>query len=143
MAGCEAQRLFVTGKRARIAGEARWIEREGKMRSIIDASSCGGGPVLRGLKPGCLEQGWLHAKARCVLSGYRRYGGYARKLARASGLVGFKARGGFTSYRVAEGGAHRVRWSINRSETRRAVATAFPNCARSRNHISRYRLNPP
>jgi len=81
------------------AEEARWVDREAKLRSIILRPSMvltwvlG---VLTALSIGAFDQGWLHAKLLFVvaLSGYHGWlVGYAKKLARGERpLTGKKLR---------------------------------------------------
>ncbi|MFT4053200.1 MAG: CopD family protein [Novosphingobium sp.] len=81
------------------AEEARWVDREAKLRKIILTPSMvltwvlG---VLTALSIGAFDQGWLHAKLLFVvaLSGYHGWlVGYAKKLARGERpLTGKKLR---------------------------------------------------
>ncbi|PNU01732.1 CopD family protein [Novosphingobium guangzhouense] len=81
------------------AEEARWVDREAKLRKIILTPSMiltwvlG---VLTALALGAFSEGWLHAKLLFVvaLSGYHGWlAGYARKLARGERpLTGKKLR---------------------------------------------------
>ena len=81
------------------AEEARWVDREATLRSIILTPSMvltwvlG---VLTALSIGAFDQGWLHAKLLFVvaLSGYHGWlVGYAKKLARGERpLTGKKLR---------------------------------------------------
>lgn len=81
------------------AEEARWVDREAKLRSIILTPSMiltwvlG---VLTALAIGAFSEGWLHAKLLFVLalSGYHGFlVGYAKKLARGERpLTGKKLR---------------------------------------------------